>query len=184
MANTAFLQGGSDGPNAVAARVSLLHVLDPDHSKIGTAEPAAVQPDRPAQLQRRQLAARQRCDAPPGTHAVTSDGLLALPEKPESGAVAMMQPPWRCPAHSPAHPLPAPIMRYRGQTSMKEGDSSRLSRGATVLDGREEQMHARGRIVFGEGGTVSPVSLIELFGPSCRVTNERHVCRRIDSLVT
>ncbi len=77
-----------------------LHVLAPDHSRIGTAEPAAVQPDRPAQLQRRQLAARQRQHAPPGTHAVTSDGLLAVPKKPESGAVAMMQSRWRCAAHS------------------------------------------------------------------------------------
>ena len=45
-------------------------------------------------------------------------------------------------------------------------------------------MHASGRIVAREGRTVSLVSLIELFGPSCRDTNERHVGSRIDSLAT
>ncbi len=118
VANTAFLQWGSDGPNAVAARVRL-HVLAPDHSRIGTAEPAAVQPDRPAQLQRRQLAARQRHHAPPGTHAVTSDGLLAVPKKPESGAVAMMQSRWRCAAHS--HPSSSGTDNPASRPSLDQG---------------------------------------------------------------
>jgi hypothetical protein len=54
----------------------------------------------------------------------------------------------------------------------------------TLLNGRDKPMHARGRIVVRKAGTVSPVSLIERFGPSGCVTDERRVDSRIDPFVT